>query len=286
MILHPIEAGNFKLDGGAMFGVVPKSLWQKTNTPDSNNMIDMASRCLLIENGNRLTLVDTGMGTKQSEKFFGHYYRWGGFDLISSINKAGFSCDEITDVVFTHLHFDHCGGGSVVEKGNSFPTPLFKNAIYWSNNDHWAWATNPNPREKASFLKENLHPIKSSGALSFVSQHDKGFEYKKDLGFDVLFVNGHTEKQMIPKIVYNEKTLVFAADLIPTAGHVPVPYVMGYDIRPLDSMTEKELFLKEAVENNYFLFLEHDAHNEIVSLKKTEKGIRVGRSFSFNELFK
>ena len=285
MTLFPIEAGNFKLDGGAMFGVVPKSIWQKTNPSDSNNMIEMASRCLLIESGNRLMLVDTGMGTKQSEKFFGYYYRWGDFNLVSSIKKAGFSCDEVTDVIFTHLHFDHCGGGSFTKKGDAFSSPLFKNAKYWSNKNHWAWATKPNAREKASFLKENLTPIKSSGALHYVPEHDKGFAYKKDLDLDVLFVNGHTEKQMIPKIVYKGKTLVFTADLIPTSSHIPVPYVMGYDIRPLDSMKEKELFLKEAVENNYFLFLEHDAHNEIISLKNTDKGIRIDQSYSFNELF-
>jgi len=285
MTLFPIEAGNFKLDGGAMFGVVPKSIWQKTNPSDSNNMIEMASRCLLIESGNRLMLVDTGMGTKQSEKFFGYYYRWGDFNLVSSIIKAGFSCDEVTDVIFTHLHFDHCGGGSFTKKGDAFSSPLFKNAKYWSNKNHWAWATKPNAREKASFLKENLKPIKSSGALHYVPEHDKGFAYKKDLDLDVLFVNGHTEKQMIPKIVYKGKTLVFTADLIPTSSHIPIPYVMGYDIRPLDSMKEKELFLKEAVENNYFLFLEHDAHNEIISLKNTDKGIRIDQSYSFNELF-
>jgi len=285
MTLFPIEAGNFKLDGGAMFGVVPKSIWQKTNPSDSNNMIEMASRCLLIESGNRLMLVDTGMGTKQSEKFFGYYYRWGDFNLVSSIKKAGFSCDEVTDVIFTHLHFDHCGGGSFTKKGDAFSSPLFKNAKYWSNKNHWAWATKPNAREKASFLKENLKPIKSSGALHYVPEHDKGFAYKKDLDLDVLFVNGHTEKQMIPKIVYKGKTLVFTADLIPTSSHIPIPYVMGYDIRPLDSMKEKELFLKEAVENNYFLFLEHDAHNEIISLKNTDKGIRIDQSYSFNELF-
>lgn len=285
MTLFPIEAGNFKLDGGAMFGVVPKSIWQKTNPSDSNNMIEMASRCLLIESGNRLMLVDTGMGTKQSEKFFGYYYRWGDFNLVSSIKKAGFSCDEVTDVIFTHLHFDHCGGGSFTKKGDAFSSPLFKNAKYWSNKNHWAWANKPNAREKASFLKENLKPIKSSGALHYVPEHDKGFAYKKDLDLDVLFVNGHTEKQMIPKIVYKGKTLVFTADLIPTSSHIPIPYVMGYDIRPLDSMKEKELFLKEAVENNYFLFLEHDAHNEIISLKNTDKGIRIDQSYSFNELF-
>lgn len=286
MKIYPIEAGNFKLDGGAMFGVVPKSLWQKTNPADSNNMIDIASRCMLIEEGDKLVLIDAGMGNKQSEKFYSYYYRWGGNDLVSSINAAGFSCDQITDVFFTHLHFDHCGGGTVWDIDKSFNKPLFKNAKYWSSQSHWDWATKtPNPREKASFLKENLDPIKSSGALSFVSEHEKGFEFKKSLGFEVLYVNGHTEKQMIPKILYKNKPLVFAADLLPTAGHIPVPYVMGYDVRPLITMGEKELFLKEAVEKNYYLFLEHDPNNEVITLKNTEKGVRIDRSFSFNELF-
>ena len=285
MTLHPIEAGNFKLDGGAMFGVVPKSLWQRTNPSDSNNMIDVASRCLLVEDGERLLLIDTGMGSKQSEKFFGYYYRWGNYDLVSSIKNAGFSCDQITDVVFTHLHFDHCGGGSVWDESKSFYRPLFKNAKYWSNKNHWAWAKKPNPREKASFLNENLSPIESSGALSFISDHSPGFKHKPEINLEILFVNGHTEKQMIPKIHYKNKAIVFAADLIPTSGHLPVPYVMGYDVRPLVSMSEKELFLKEAVENNYYLFLEHDAHNEIITLKNTEKGVRVDQSFSFNQLF-
>ena len=285
MTLHPIEAGNFKLDGGAMFGVVPKSPWQRTNPSDSNNMIDVASRCLLVEDGERLLLIDTGMGSKQSEKFFSYYYRWGNYDLVSSIKNAGFSCDQITDVVFTHLHFDHCGGGSVWDESKSFYRPLFKNAKYWSNKNHWAWAKKPNPREKASFLNENLSPIESSGALSFISDHSPGFKHKPEINLEILFVNGHTEKQMIPKIHYKNKAIVFAADLIPTSGHLPVPYVMGYDVRPLVSMSEKELFLKEAVENNYYLFLEHDAHNEIITLKNTEKGVRVDQSFSFNQLF-
>jgi len=285
MTLHPIEAGNFKLDGGAMFGVVPKSLWQRTNPSDSNNMIDVASRCLLVEDGERLLLIDTGMGSKQSEKFFSYYYRWGNYDLVSSIKNAGFSCDQITDVVFTHLHFDHCGGGSVWDESKSFYRPLFKNAKYWSNKNHWAWAKKPNPREKASFLNENLSPIESSGALSFISDHSPGFKHKPEINLEILFVNGHTEKQMIPKIHYKNKAIVFAADLIPTSGHLPVPYVMGYDVRPLVSMSEKEIFLKEAIENNYYLFLEHDAHNEIITLKNTEKGVRVDQSFSFNQLF-
>ncbi|KRO85895.1 MAG: MBL fold metallo-hydrolase [Bacteroidetes bacterium] len=285
MKIHPIEAGNFKLDGGAMFGVVPKVLWQKTNPSDSNNMIEMGSRCMLIETSERLILIDAGMGDKQSEKFFKFYYKWGGFDLKKSINNAGFSCDEITDVFFTHLHFDHCGGGVIWDNSKALLKPLFKNAQYWSNKKHWEWAINPNPRERASFLEENLLPISSSGSLKFVPTHSSGFEYNEDLGFDILFVNGHTEKQMIPKVSYKGRSLVFAADLIPTVGHIPTPYIMGYDTKPLVSMSEKERFLKEAVDNNYYLFMEHDAHNEVITLKHTEKGVRLNKSYSFSELF-
>ena len=285
MKIYPIEAGNFKLDGGAMFGVVPKALWQKTNPADENNMINIGSRCMLIEDGKRLVLIDVGMGDKQPKKFFDYYYKWGEFGLKSSIEKAGFSCDEITDVFFTHLHFDHCGGGVVRDNNKTFFKLFFKNARYWSNERHWNWAIKPNAREKASFLEENLFPIDSSGSLNFVADHSSGFEYKPELGFDVLFVDGHTEKQMIPRINYKNKTLIFAADLIPTAGHIPVSYVMGYDTRPLLTMSEKALFLKEAAENDYYLFLEHDAHNEVVSLKKTEKGVRLDKVFKFNDLF-
>jgi|TARA_B110000914_G_scaffold132444_1_gene115759 glyoxylase-like metal-dependent hydrolase (beta-lactamase superfamily II) len=285
MKIHLIEAGNFKLDGGAMFGVVPKVLWQKTNPADSNNMIDMGSRCMLIETSERLVLIDAGMGDKQSEKFFKFYYKWGDFDLKTSINNAGFSCDEITDVFFTHLHFDHCGGGIIWDNSKALLRPLFKNAYYWSNKQHWEWATKPNARERASFLEENLLPVSSSGRLKFVSSHSNGFEHKESLGFEVLFVDGHTEKQMIPKISYKGKALVFAADLIPTVGHIPVPYVMGYDTRPLLSMGEKERFLKEAADNNYYLFMEHDAHNEVVTLKNTEKGVRLDKIYTFNDLF-
>lgn len=284
MKIHSIEAGNFKLDGGAMFGVVPKVLWQKTNPADSNNMIEMGSRCMLIENGNRLILIDVGMGDKQSEKFFSFYYRWGGFSLKSSIEKAGFSCDDITDVFFTHLHFDHCGGGIVWDSSKNLLKPIFKNANYWSNKKHWDWASKPNSREKASFLHENLHPIKESGQLNFITEKKDGFNFYDELGFEVLFVDGHTEKQMIPKISYKNQELVFAADLIPTVGHIPVPYLMGYDVRPLLTMKEKKLFLDAAVKNNWLLFMEHDSQNEIVSLKNTEKGVRLNSSCLFKEL--
>ena len=283
MNLYPINAGNFKLDGGAMFGVVPKSLWQKTNPSDSDNLIDLTARCMLIESGSRLILVDAGMGDKQSEKFFSYYKPWGDDSLVKSINSAGFSIDEITDVFLTHLHFDHCGGSTVLNS-NNISVPLFKNAIYWSNKNHWDWATNPNSREKASFLKENLIPIEESGQLCFLDVKSPGFNHYDELGFDVLFVDGHTEKQMIPKVSYNGKEVVFMADLLPTAGHIPLPYIMGYDVRPLTTLEEKRNFLNLAVEEEYCLFMEHDAHNQIITLKNTEKGIRFGGSLSLKDL--
>jgi len=284
MKIHPIEAGNFKLDGGAMFGVVPKVLWQRTNPSDSDNLIEISSRCLLVENGNRLTLIDTGMGDKQSEKFFSFYKRWGDYNLISSIKSAGFSIDDITDVLLTHLHFDHCGGASFVDNRSGKTEVLFKNANYWSNQKHWDWATEPNQREKASFLQENLNPIKESGQLNFITEKKEGFNFYEELGFEILFVDGHTEKQMIPKIDYKNQELVFAADLIPTVGHIPIPYLMGYDVRPLVTIKEKKLFLDAAVKNNWLLFMEHDPHNEIISLKNTEKGVRLNNSNLFKEL--
>ena len=283
MNLYSINAGNFKLDGGAMFGVVPKSLWQKTNPSDSDNLIDLTARCMLIESGSRLILVDAGMGDKQSEKFFSYYKPWGDDSLVKSINSAGFSIDEITDVFLTHLHFDHCGGSTVLNS-NNVSVPLFKNAKYWSNKNHWDWATNPNSREKASFLKENLIPIEESGQLCFLDVKSPGFNHYDELGFDVLFVDGHTEKQMIPKVSYNGKEVVFMADLLPTAGHIPLPYIMGYDVRPLTTLEEKRSFLNLAVEEEYCLFMEHDAHNQIITLKNTEKGVRFGGSLDLKDL--
>lgn len=286
MKIYPVETGNFKLDGGAMFGVVPKVIWQKTNPADGNNLIDMSLRCMLIEDGNRLILIDNGTGNKQSDKFFGYYFPFGDDTLDRSLKKRGFHRDDITDVFLTHLHFDHCGGSIQWNKNRTSYEPAFKNAEFWSNENHWKWATEPNPREKASFLKENIHPIESSGQLNFVDIPKNKYLQNSDLGFDIFFADGHTEKQMIPHIKYQDKTIVFVADLLPTAGHIPLPYVMGYDTRPLLTMDEKAKFLQKAADNNYYLFLEHDAVNEICTVKHTEKGVRLDQTFKFNEIFK
>lgn len=288
MNLYPIEAGNFKLDGGAMFGVVPKVIWNKTNPADQHNLIDIAARCLLIENGNRLTLIDTGMGDKQSDKFFGYYHRWGNHSIDASLKKYGFHRDDITDVFMTHLHFDHCGGSIQWNKDRTGFEPAFKNAKFWTNENHWKWATEPNAREKASFLKENLLPMQESGQLTFLECPEKPNDYKAKtaLDFGVLFIDGHTEKQMIPHIQYKGKTICFMADLMPTLGHLKVPYITGYDTRPLLSLDEKSKFLNLAATHNYYLFLEHDAHNEIVTVQHTEKGIQVKEHFTCTELFK
>lgn len=285
MTLYPINTGNFKLDGGAMFGVVPKSLWQKTNPADSNNMIDIAARCLLIEDGDRLILIDTGMGNKQSEKFFGYYYLWGNDSIDKSLNIHGFHRDDITDVFMTHLHFDHCGGSIKWNKDRTGYESAFKNAYLWSNKDHWEWATRPNKREKASFLKENIDPMKESGQLKFIPVPKGDLLKNSELGFDVFFANGHTDKQMIPLIHYNNKTIAFMADLLPTVGHLPIPFVMGYDTRPLLSLDEKEKFLNMAATNHYYLFLEHDTLNEIITVQHTEKGVRLKEVFRCEEIF-
>jgi glyoxylase-like metal-dependent hydrolase (beta-lactamase superfamily II) len=285
MKIYPINAGNFKLDGGAMFGVVPKSLWHKTNPADSNNMIDIAARCLLIEDGSRLILIDTGMGNKQSEKFFGYYYLWGNDTLEKSLANYNFHPDDITDVFLTHLHFDHCGGSIQWNKDRTGYEPAFKNANFWSNENHWKWATQPNNREKASFLKENILPMEASGQLNFTSLPKKDISKNTELGFDIFFANGHTEKQMIPMIKYEDKTICFMADLLPTAGHLPLPFVMGYDTRPLLTLDEKECFLNLAADNNFYLFLEHDAHNPIITVKHTDKGVRLNEVFTPEQLF-
>lgn len=284
MKLHPIEAGNFKLDGGAMFGVVPKVIWNKTNPADANNLIDIAARCLLIEDENRLILIDTGMGNKQSDKFFGYYSPWGDFSLDTSLAQKGFHRDDITDVFMTHLHFDHCGGSVNWNKDRTGYETAFKNATFWTNENHWKWATEPNAREKASFLKENLLPMQESGQLKFIERPDANFKINSELGFDILFVDGHTEKQMIPHINYNGKTIVFCGDLLATAGHVPVPYVMGYDTRPLLTLDEKAQFMKQAADKGYYLFLEHDAHNEIITVEHTERGVRLKDVFTTQEI--
>lgn len=284
MKIYPIEAGNFKLDGGAMFGVVPKTIWNKTNPADQNNLIDIAARCMLIEDGNRLILIDTGMGDKQSEKFFGYYSLWGDHSLDKSLAKYGFHRDEVTDVFMTHLHFDHCGGSVIWNKDRTGYEVAFKNATFWSNDNHWEWATKPNPREKASFLSENILPMLESGQLKFINRPNADFGFSQELNFDIFYVDGHTEKQMIPHIRYNGKTIVFCADLLATAGHVPIPYVMGYDTRPLLTMPEKTKFLTAAAENNYYLWLEHDAHNQIITVEPTEKGVRLKEVFRCEDL--
>lgn len=285
MKLYPIEAGNFKLDGGAMFGVVPKTLWNRTNPADKDNLIDIAARCLLIEDGKKLILIDTGMGDKQSDKFFGYYSLWGNHSIDKSLAKYGFHRDDITDVFMTHLHFDHCGGSVVWNKDKTGYEVAFKNAKYWTNKNHWEWATKPNAREKASFLHENITPMQESGHLNFINRSENVIVEKSELGFGIFFADGHTEKQMIPMINYNGETFCFMADLLPTAGHVPLPYVMGYDTRPLLTLGEKAFFLEMAAEKNFKLILEHDAYNEIITVQKTEKGIRLHEVLTCNDLF-
>ena len=283
MHIHVINTGLFKLDGGAMFGVVPKSLWQKTNPADENNMCTWALRCLLIEDGKRLILIDTGIGDKQSEKFFSHYHLQGNDTLIGSIRSAGFHEDDITDVILTHLHFDHCGGAVAWNSDKSGYRPVFNNAIYWSNAQHWQWATVPNAREKASFLSENILPIQESGQLKFI-ERTGSFTKNVFENIDILFVDGHTESMMIPHISFRGKTLVYMADLLPSVGHIPLPYVMGYDTRPLITLEEKGSFLSKAATEEFVLFLEHDSVNECCTLQHTDKGVRLNETFAFASL--
>jgi len=279
MQLYTINTGYFKLDGGAMFGVVPKVLWSKTNPADDKNLCPWAMRSLLIEDGKRLILIDNGIGDKQDDKFLRHYYLHGEENLHQSLNKYGFHADDITDVFLTHLHFDHCGGSVKWSKDKSRYVMTFKNANYWSNKQHWDWAINPNNREKASFLKENILPIQDSGHLSFVDKSMKNFDF-----FDILFVDGHTDSQMIPHIQYKGYTIVFAADLLPSTGHIPLPYVMGYDTKPLVTLKEKELFLNNAYDNQYIIYLQHDNYSECCTLKKTDRGIRLDKTFKLSDL--
>ena len=300
MKLHVINTGNFKLDGGAMFGVVPKLLWNKTNPADENNMCNWTMRCLLIEEGNRLTLIDNGIGDKQDAKFYSHFFLNGNDTLEKSLRSAGFSTDDVTDMFLTHLHFDHCGGGIKFNKDNTALETVFKNATYWSNAEHWEWAVKPNPRERPSFLRENILPMQESGQLILIEgiqaegqyktiQDNSGLEYvnSKQLGdnVSVMLTRGHTDAMMIPHIQYKGKTVVYMADLLPSTGHIPLPYVMGYDTRPLLTLSEKEKFMALAADEDFILFFEHDLVNECCTVQKTEKGIKLKETFTLKEYF-
>jgi len=281
MELYTIHTGNFKLDGGAMFGVVPKSMWNKLNPGDENNMCSWAMRCLLVQDGKRLILIDNGIGDKQDAKFFGYYYLHGDNTLEKSLNKHGFTTDDITDVFLTHLHFDHCGGSIKWNKDKTGYVPAFKNATYWSNPSHWEWATKPNAREKASFLKENILPIKESGQLKMLEG-----DGSEQLPFSALFVYGHTEAMMLPRVIYKNRPVVFCADLLPARWHIPLPYVMAYDVRPLDSLSEKERLLDQFYEEDTVLFFEHDPGAECGLLQRTERGgIALKEVRSLTEIF-
>jgi glyoxylase-like metal-dependent hydrolase (beta-lactamase superfamily II) len=289
MQLHTIETGLFKLDGGAMFGVVPKTIWHKLNPADENNMCTWAMRCLLIEEGDRLILVDTGIGNKQDEKFFSHYYLHGNDTLEKSLQAKGFTADDITDVLLTHLHFDHCGG-AILRKGDAL-LPAFKNAVYWSNRQHWEAAVRPNQREKASFLKDNILPIEQSGQLQFIDLpqgQSTGTLINGQSSFaehiSIRFAEGHTDAMMLPVISYKGRTIVYMADLLPSTAHIPLPYIMSYDMHPLTTLYERDTFWKEAVYNDYVLYLEHDPATECCTLQQTEKGIKLKDRFSLNEL--
>ena len=277
MNLYVIDTGFFKLDGGAMFGVVPKSIWEKSNPADERNLCNWAMRCLLVENNGRLILIDNGIGDKQDAKFLSHYFLSGEASLSSSLRTSGFEAADITDMFLTHLHFDHCGGG-VKRVGDKFEL-AFPHARYWSNSDHWEWATRPNLRERASFLKENILPMQDSGHLEFLTHGSSPFG-----DFEIHYVSGHTEKMMIPKILYKGMTICFMADLLPSVGHIPLPYVMAYDTRPLLTLEEKAHFLNEAADKGYVLFLEHDPQHECCTVKHTDKGVRVDRTFKLSEI--
>ena len=288
MQLYSINTGFFKLDGGAMFGVVPKSIWNKVNPADENNLCSWALRCLLIEDGNRLILVDNGNGDKQDVKFFSHYHLHGDDTLDKSLAKYGFHRDDITDVILSHLHFDHCGG-TIRREGDKL-VPNFKNATVWSNEEHWQWATHPNDREKASFLKENILPIQENDQLKFIPIPNRGNPLRQLASanfadsISIRIADGHTRAMMLPQIQYKDRTIVFMADLLPSQGHIPLPYVMGYDMFPMTTLDEKKTFLEEAVDNNYILFFEHDPKVECCTLQRTEKGIRPKDFFSLDSL--
>lgn len=294
MKLHVINTGNFKLDGGAMFGVVPKSLWSKTNPADENNLCNWSMRSLLIEDGNRLILVDNGLGDKQDAKFYSHYYLNGDDSLEKSLKLAGFSTDDVTDMFLTHLHFDHCGGGIKYNTDKTGFEPVFKNATYWTHSEHWLWATKPNPREKPSFIKENILPMQECGQLKFIDNtkvtvagHSNEYLESKQLGenFSVMVTRGHTDAMMIPHIQYKGKTIVFMADLLPSIGHIPLSYVMGYDTRPLLTLTEKDAFMNRAADEEFILFFEHDSVNECCTVQHTEKGVRLKERFTLKQYF-
>ena len=283
MKLHVIETGFFKLDGGAMFGVVPKTIWSKSNPPDENNMCTWAMRCLLIEDGKQLILIDNGIGEKQDAKFFSHYYLHGNASLKDSLKKSGFQADDITDMFLTHLHFDHCGGSIEYSADRTKLQTTFKNATYWSNTEHWKWATEPNPREKASFLKENILPIKESGQLKWIEREsENGSVLNENIG--ISYMRGHTDAMILPHINYEGRTIVYMADLLHSTGHIPLPYVMGYDTRPLITIEEKAKFLERAAKENWILFLEHDSVNECCTVKQTEKGVRLDKASSLEEM--
>ena len=280
MKLYTIDTGFFKLDGGAMFGVVPKSIWQKTNPADEFNLCSWAMRCLLIQEGDRLILIDNGIGYKQDERFLKHYHLHGDDTLEKSLANLKFSKDDITDVFLTHLHFDHCGG-SIERQADGALVPAFKNATFWSNKEHWQWAIEPNDREKASFLKENILPIQESEKLKFIDTLD-GVSFTDNI--QIRFAFGHTDSMMLPQISYKGKTILYMADMLPSVGHIPMPYVMSYDMFPLNTLKEKKKYLEEAVQNDYILFFEHDPVNECCTLQETEKGIRVKDTFKLSEI--